>query len=463
MDDLPVKIPRGDWAFARCDVANPFPGIPTFDQLCVKEGLDPRYAYTIRYRAKNPVVHGLGLAAIRDLVSFLRNDARDDAGTANPVGGRIQASVLQGLSLSGQVVRTFLDLGFNRDEEGRVVFEGMNPVIAGTRNALNVRFTFPTPGQAFRLGHLRPGWQSPFTWMPEYDSVAERSGWMLDRSMQAGAPPKIINIVSSSEYWNSRASLTGTDATGLYDTWIPRNVRMYLIAGTQHTPAASPPSQGNCQQLMNPNDSTPYLRALVVALEQWVLEGTEPPPSQFPTLSEGTLVTPDATSIGWPAIPGVKYTGRINALPLVDFGPDFDARNMSGILGERPVVVSGKAYPVLVPKLDADGNEVAGVRPTTLQAPLATYTGWNLQRAGFAEDELCQNTGSYIVFRNTKAEREAAKDPRLSVEERYGDHKGYVEAVRQAAKRLVDERFLLSADAETIIATAENSSVLVAQ
>jgi hypothetical protein len=214
---------------------------------------------------------------------------------------------------------------------------------------------------------------------------------------------------------------------------------------------------------MNPNDSTPYLRALVVALEQWVLEGTEPPPSQFPTLSEGTLVTPDATSIGWPAIPGVKYTGRINALPLVDFGPDFDARNMSGILRERPVVVSGKAYPVLVPKLDADGNEVAGVRPTTLQAPLATYTGWNLQRAGFAEDELCQNTGSYIVFRNTKAEREAAKDPRLSVEERYGDHKGYVEAVRQAAKRLVDERFLLSADAETIIATAENSSVLVAQ
>jgi hypothetical protein len=458
-DDPPTEIPRSDWAFARCDAENPFPGIPSSEHLCLKDGLEPGYAYVVSYRAKNPLVQGLGLAAMRDFVSFLRNDSHDDLGTPNPVYESIRASVMHGMSQSSQVMRTFLHLGFNRDEEGRIVFEGMNLHIAGTRNGLNVRFSLPTLGQAFRLGHLRPGWESPHTWMPEYDSVARRSGWLLERCMETGTCPKIIHTVGSSEYWNSRASLTTTDANGQYDAWIPRNVRMYLFSGTQHV--ASPPSSGICQQLRNPNNWAPYLRALVVALEQWVLEGTEPPASQIPTLGDGTLVTPDAASIGWPDIPGVKYTGRINALPLVDFGPDFDAEDMTGILGEELAVVPGKAYTVLVSKVDGDGNEVAGIRPTTVQAPVATYTGWNLQRAGFAEDELCQNTGSYIPFATTKAERETAGDPRLSLEERYGTHEGYVQAVGDTANRLVARGFLLPEDAAAAIAAADASDVLV--
>lgn len=459
-DDPPVAIPREDWAFARCDAAHPFPGTPSSDSLCVREGMEPRYAYSIRYRAKNPLVMGLGLAAIRDFVSFLRNDSQDSSGAPNPIGGTIKASIMHGASQSGQLARAFLHLGFNQDEQGRQVFEGMNPVIAGTRNPLNVRFSLPALSLPARLGYLRAGWESPFVWMPETDTVAGRFGWLMERCMETASCPLIIDVVGSAEYWNQRASLKTTDTSGQFDAWIPRNVRMYLVAGTQHSPAPFPPNADICQQLTNPNDWFPYSRALTVALEQWVLEGKEPPPSQIPTLAEGTLVQPDAPHIGWPKIPGVNYTGRINALPLVDFGPAFNAKDMTGILAEKPVVIPDREYAVLVPKVDADGNEIAGIRPAALQAPIATYTGWNLQRAGFAEGQLCQNSGSYIPFRRSKAERDAAGDPRLSLEERYGNHAGYVDAVRQAANRQVAERYLLPEDAKTIVDRAEKSDVL---
>ncbi len=460
-DDAPVVVPRADWAFASCDAAHPFPGIASSQNLCVKEGLDPRYAYTLRYRAKNPLVMGLGLASVRDLVSFLRHDPADDAGNPNPVNGTVKASIMHGLSQSGHLVRTFLSLGFNQDETGRIVFEGLNPVISASRVDVNVRFGLPTLPPAFRLAHLRPSMQSPFTWMPEYDPLAGRFGWLLERSMETGSFPKIMHVLSSSEYWNQRASLALTEMNGQYDAWIPGNVRIYHVAGTQHTPAASPPAKGICQQLMNPNDWAPNLRALLVALERWVLEDVQPPPSEMPTIAGGNLVDADGRSIGWPDIPGVNYTGRFNALPLVDFGPGFNANDASGILGDSAAVVPGMSYRVLVPRVDADGNEIAGIRPTGVQVPIATYTGWNLQTQGFAEGELCSNTGSYIPFFNTKAERIAAGDPRLSLEERYRDHAAYVEAVRLAAGRLVSQRFLLPDEANSIIAQAEASTILV--
>lgn len=459
--DAPVVIPRADWAFASCDATHPFPGVPSFQNLCLKGGLAPQYAYTLRYRAKNPLVLGLGLASIRDLVSFLRHNSLDDTGNPNPVAGTIKASIMHGLSQSGHLVRTFTSLGFNQDETGRMVFEGLNPVISTSRVDLNVRFGLPILPPAFRLAHLRPSMQSPFTWMPAYDLLAGRFGWLLERSMQTGSFPKIVQVLSSSEYWNQRASLALTEMNGQYDAWIPGNVRIYQVAGTQHTPAASPPTKGICQQLMNPNDWAPHLRALLVALEQWVLEGVEPPASEIPTIAGGSLVDSDARNLGWPDIPGVNYTGRYNALPLVDFGPGFNANDTSGVLGDHPAVVPGMSYRVLVPRVDADGNEIAGIRPTGLQAPIATYTGWNLQAPGFAEGELCSNTGSYIPFLKTKAERTAAGDPRLSLEERYRDHAAYVEAVRQAVGRLVSQRFLLPNDANSIIAQAEASTILL--
>jgi hypothetical protein len=460
-DDAPVVIPRADWAFASCDAAHPFPGVPSFQNVCLREGLDARYAYTLRYRAKNPLVLGLGLTSIRDLVSFLRHDSSDDAGNPNPVDLAIKASVMHGMSQSGYLIRTFLSLGFNQDETGRIVFEGLSPVISASRVDLNVRFGLPILPPAFRLAHLRPSMQSPFTWMPGYDVAAGRFGWLLERSMQAGAFPKIMHVLSSSEYWNQRASLALTEMDGQYDAWIPSNVRIYHVAGTQHTPAASPPTKGICQQLMNPNDWTPHLRALLVALEQWVLQDIEPPASAIPTIADGTLVESDARRIGWPQIPSVNYTGRFNALPLVDFGKNFDANNDSGILGDRPALVPGMSYKVLVSRVDADGNEIAGIRPAGVQVPIGTYTGWNLQGPAFAEGELCMNIGSYIPFLKTKAERVSAGDPRLSLEERYHDHEAYVEAVRQTVAKLAAQRFVLPDDANAIIAQAEASTILV--
>jgi hypothetical protein len=252
-------------------------------------------------------------------------------------------------------------------------------------------------------------------------------------------------------------SVNTTDALAQHDVGIPDNVRIYLLSSTQHSPATVP-SLGICQQLSNPAPYRDTMRALLVALERWVLKGTQPPKSRIPTLREGTLVAPGKASIGWPDIPGVRYTGILNQLNVRDYGPKFDARNESGILRLPPEV--GKDYVMFVPKVDRDGNDIAGIRSTTIRAPLATYTGWGLRRAGFAEDELCASQGTFVPFKKTRAERLAVGDPRLSLEERYVDHAGYVAAVQGAADNLVAEGFLLPEDAARLVAAAEASDVL---
>ena len=202
------------------------------------------------------------------------------------------------------------------------------------------------------------------------------------------------------------------------------------------------------------------LRAQLTDLRAWVIDGAEPPPSRIPTLKTETLVSTHRASVGWPNIPRVKYTGIVNELNVLDFGPGFAVGRETGVLTEPPKMKSGAAYTVLVPKVDADGNEIAGLHSVTLQAPLGTYTGWNLRRAGFSEDELCGLTGMFIPFAKTKADREAAGDPRLSLEERYGSHVGYVAAVRRAANGLAADRLLLDADVDVLVEQAEASDVL---
>jgi hypothetical protein len=245
---------------------------------------------------------------------------------------------------------------------------------------------------------------------------------------------------SGIEAWAARNSLVVADGLGRGDLPVPDNVRLYYFASTQHVPTAKP-AYGMCKHLGNPNSYRETVRALLVAMQAWIVDGTPPPASQFPRISDRTLMPPlPAAAFGFPNIPGVVYTGRHNELHIKDFSV------------EPPGIVPDTRYTVLVPKVDADGNDVAGVRSVAVQVPLATYTGWNQRRAGYMEDEFCNLQGSYWPFAKTAKER--GSDPRLSLQERYGNHAGYVAKVEEAARRLVRERFLLPEDAARLVEEA---------
>ena len=244
-------------------------------------------------------------------------------------------------------------------------------------------------------------------------------------------------------------------------------MRFYLISGLSHG-VGNVTSKGQCQQFLNPTSPFPALRALLTALDQWVANGTEPPPSQVPRRADGTAVSAvprpgyqtgvvAQEALGWPTIPGVNYTGVISTRYHLDFGPMLD----KGIVANYPTSTAGRtAYPIFVSKVDKDGNEVAGIRMPPVEAPVATTTGWALRRDGFGENDGCEASGQHIAFKTTRAERLAAGDPRLSLEERYKNHDGYVAAVTKAAEKLEKQRFLLRADVEKYIALARASDVL---
>jgi alpha/beta hydrolase family protein len=456
--DARVPVADADWAFADC-TTTPFPGTPSTTQICLRNGFDTDHIYELLYTAKNPTVLGLGFAATRDLIAFLRHARHDDAGTPNPLAGSIRTALAHGTSQAGRFLRTFVLLGFNRDERGGSVFDGMNPHLASQLLPMNVRFGQPGRAYGQHEDHLYPTAQPPFSYGDSVDDIARDAGGILDSCRRTHSCPRIIHTVSSTEYWQGRMSLDTTDVHGRFDLRQPGDVRLFHFAGTQHVPAGVP-AAGICQQLSNPNLYQHGLRALLVALRGWVVDGAEPPASLVPTLRSGTLVESAQRSIGWPDIPGVTYSGILDGLHLVDYGRAFDIDRESGIVDEPPRSAGHAAYRVLVPRVNSDGNEVAGLRGVGLEAPLGTYTGWNLRRAGFAEGEECGLTGSFIPFARTRAERDTSGDPRLSLEERYRDHAGYVAAVRAAAARLVAAHLLLQADADTLIAQADASSVL---
>lgn len=456
--DARVPVAATDWAFADC-TTTPFPGAPSTTQICLRDGFSPDFLYELLYTAKNPTVLGLGFAATRDVIAFLRHADRDDAGQPNPLAGGIRTALAHGTSQAGRYLRTFLLLGFNQDERRRAVFDGMNPHLASQLLPLNVRFGQPGRAYGQHEDHLYPAAEPPFTYARTRDSIARQTAGILDACQRSHSCPKIVHTISATEYWQGRMSLDTTDEHGRVDLEQPPGVRMFLFASTQHVPAAVP-AAGICQQLSNPNPYQQGLRALLVALRDWVVSGREPPASRIPSLRHHTLVASDQDSLGWPTIPGVRFTGILDELRRIDFGRRFDVDRETGLVSEPPHLVPGADYAVLVPRVDADGNDVAGLRSVALQAALGTYTGWNLRRAGFAEGEQCGLTGSFVPFARTRAEREASGDPRRSLEERYRDHAGYVAAVRAAAQQLVADRLLLPADADLLVAQAQASSVL---
>jgi hypothetical protein len=417
-------------------------------------GSDPGAIYEFVYSAKDPVVYGLGFASIRDVVSFLRYQGKDDKGNPNPLqatlnsknGAKIKKVLAYGASQTGRIIKTFVVEGFNEDEKGKVVFDGINSHIGASRkNWLNGEFS--------HSGDIFGNDQFPFTYASQKDHLSGTIDGNLTKCAKSHTCPKIIHTDSESEIWSSAGSLVVTNTRGTRDVKLPENVRAYLFTGSKHG-AGGGIDPGNCQQLVNPLDYTPLSRAILTALDKWATDGIQPPPSRYPNLSKGTLEVPE--KLGFPKIPAFSYDKY--TLPAVNYNALFLGAYRADY-SKQPPSITGE-YPVYVMKVNKDGNGIDGIRLPEITVPVATYTGWNRTKAGFGGDyRLCTASGSFIPFAKTKAQRLASGDPRLSLEERFQSHDSYVKKVEQAAKKLVKEKFLLEEDARQIIDAATKSTI----
>ncbi len=444
-DSARKPVPRGDWQFARVEDGKPVPD-PGFVYLAA--GFEPGKVYELVYRSMDPALVGLGPTAVRDLISFLKHGA--------PKGGitllgdqrqHIQRAIAFGTSQSGRFLRTFLYYGFNADEKDRRVFDGVWAHVAGGgRGSFNHRFAQPSRDGHPHMNCLYPTDIFPFSDLDQSDPETGLSDGLLARAQKAKVAPKIFYTNSSYEYWGRSASLIHTSLDGARDLAPSRDTRIYLFAGTQHGPGAFPPARGDYRHAANANDYRWPMRALLAAMNQWITDGKEPPPSQYPLIGKDQLVAPGA--VHFPTLAGVDLPKRIQRGYRVDYGPEFRS---AGVVSQEPPRV-GKPFPTLVPQVDSDGNETAGIRLPVVQAPLASYTGWNLRAARIgAPEEIFSMVGATILFARTKAEREKNRDPRPSMEERYRGRAGYLEKFEAAARQLAQAGYVLEADIARIV------------
>lgn len=428
--DAREPVPAAGWAYVNAREIRLLP-----------EGTrpEPGTLYEFHYPAKDPRVLGIGFAATRDFVAFLRYATRDDSGRPNPAGTGIKSTLAFGVSQSGRYLRDFVYQGFNQDESARKVFDGVLAHTAGVGGVfLNTEFGQPARTNTQHEDHTFPENAFPFSTARLTDPVTGKTDGLLRGD---GFDPLWIETNTSTEYWQKGASLLVTDPLATYDLELPRNARAYLIAGTQHGGQAWMTStKGPCANPRNPHSPTPALRALLVALSEWT-DGRTPPDSRTPRLRDATLVPPQ--QVKFPPLPGVQVARRMNEF---------------GVLTDwvQPAMNMAKPYRPLVTQVDADGNETTGVLLPDIAVPLATYTGWNLYAEPYPAGALCDRDGTYVPFAATRAAREAANDPRASVEERYASHAAYVGRVDEAARKLVAARLLLPEDAERFMAAARS-------
>lgn len=459
LTDAAVPIAASGWEYtsAAGTAIRLLPGGTPFQQSAI---------YEFSYTAKDPLVAGLGLAATRDFLSFLRHSTTDDFGHPNPLAGHVDHAYTFTVSQPARYLNDFQTLGFNEDEQGRRVIDGiLNWIGAGTGVAINFRFAQPARTERNRQNHRYPEGNFPFAYPELTDPYTGKTGGRGVRCAEADTCPKALEVNSANEYWVKTGSLLHTDPTGKDLHQDPENVRFFLLSSVEHTVSGAPPlSPGVCQQYRNTTDPNPALRALFVALDEWVAMGVKPPNSEVPNkgtavysvpLSDGVGVIPQK-ALGFPDIPGVTYTGLVTVRHLFDFGPSFD----DGIMTINPPDFSGPVYPSFVSKVDKDGNDIAGIRLPPVEVPVATTTGWALRAAAFGGPDGCESSGQWIPFKATKAARQAAGDPRPSLEERYKDHDDYVKKVAKAAKDLEKRRFLLPADVQRYVDQAQASNVL---
>jgi alpha/beta hydrolase family protein len=452
-EDAPSLVPREAWEFAGT-------GGETRAIRLLPRGTPFRAGalYQFSYVARNPPVAGIGYAATRDWIAFLRYAQRDRAGTANPLGPegrhRIAVALAHGTSQSGRFLRDLVYQGFNETEDLRVVFDGINPHIASARLFLNHRFA--QPNRAYSMGYGFLGYPEagfPFAYEKQRDPLRYVEDGLLERCRSRQMCPKILHTVTSTEYWQGGHSLNTTDAEGEKDLALPDNVRIYHFAGTQHVISQIMP-KGVCSAPANVVvDPRPVMRALVLALDRWVKGGAPTPASVYPRIADGTLVP--AASIKWPQVSaGFQPIGMPRSPnPMAQF--DYGARYGEGVIETVPPKPRPFRYKVLVPQVDGDGNEVGGIRVPEQAVPFATTTGWALRSAqGGAAGELCYLDGMALPFAKTAAEREAAKDPRPSLAERYQDRAAYLAKVRSSALDLQRRGYLLEEDVGKIVERA---------
>lgn len=448
-------VPRDDWKLIVTEASyqnKPWP-LPVVE-IEIKGGLKPGWIYEVVYEAENPVVQGVGLAGIRDLVSFLKFNTSKD----NPlvVSGKSTATRAHGFgtSQSGRCLRQFLHDGFNADEKGRQVLDGViSHVAGGGLGSFNHRFASPTRTNGQHDEHHFPADYFPFTYGDSRDLFTEETDGILSRCRASKTVPKVFHTQSSSEYWHRSGSLVHTDPLGKEDAKIPANVRLYTFGGCQHGAGSGIPGPRGAGQLpASPADYRPLMRALIMALDAWVKDGTEPPPSVYPRIADGTLVPWQQDKSGWPAIPGVRYPQVIQQPDYLYRGPQWQTEQIAAV---EPPEVRGH-YVVRVPAMGPDGNEKGTLLLPAVKVPVATYASWNLRQASIgAEGELLSLQGGYIPFPRTKEDRVAAKDPRPALLERYRDFADYQKQYMTAAEDLVAARYLLEEDLPRLKALCE--------
>jgi len=449
--DPRVPIPRSQFHLYVQDVASNRQGQLPRVELEIPSGFRKGYLYEVIYEARDPLVHGVTFASVRDLMSALKHGT----GEGNPLLHDGEPVVKRnhgfGVSQSGRYLREFLYSGFNADERGRKVFDGLIPHVAGGGlGSFNHRFAQPTTYNSQQEYHEWPSDRFPFTYETQTDAMTGRVDGILKQATEDDVVPYVLHTQSSAEYWSRSGSLAHTDSSGERDAGIPENVRIFAFGGTQHGPGSWPAGKGIGQTPTNPGDYRPYLRGLLTALDAWSGGGSPVPPSLYPTIESGTLVDWRQDATAFPAVPGMRYPNIIQQPPVFDLGPRWLTQ---GIIDYQPPRITGH-YRTLAAKTGADGNELGCLLPPEVAVPVATFTGWNLRQTGFgAQSELVKLAGSYVEFPLTRFEREWTGDPRLSVAERYASLDDYQSQLKRACSALVAKRYLLAEDVDQIVTT----------
>lgn len=496
------EIPADEWGWAR-EADEEL--VPSRTHVHLPRGFRPGKIYELVYPAEDPRVVGLGLAAVRDMISY----AKHDPDSPFPV----EKGIALGISQTGRFLRHFLHQGFNVDEEGRKAFDGVLAHTAGAgRGSFNHRFAQPSRDAHRFSAFFYPTDIFPFAGRTTRDSLAGRSDGLLslyapegdeegdgqgtascdalrgspgeDNRAAAGryAPgaagagraekaagfdrdpchlPTVFFTNTGYEYWGRAASLLHTSLDGSADVETLPGVHVYHLASGQHFVDRFPPAEerrvtaeGEAAAWRgNPLDFLVNLRALMVRMVEHLTGGEAPPPGRHPRIDDGTLASRAEVEREFPEIPGVAFPEVVHVAYRADYGP----RWPEGMVTRQPPEL-GPAFPSLVPRLDRFGNEMGGIRNVAVRAPLATYVPWSL-RTGMPgpEGELADFRGTFVPLPWDGAEKRRTGDPRPAVTELYGSREAYMDRARAAARELVAEGFLLEEDVDRVLERAERT------